>query len=156
MIGPLSERKELALVPRRSSGLLCWVFSTCASSSPLEAVVLCVAHVTPLARALCRTAALPLEQRRHASHVLQKLAPTTKGEEAGQGPKEAAEGAAAGAEVSVGGDGGPAREQVPIVVPLPFARHTCMVLLRLQNLPRPVLRVLRVLRVILVSILALL
>ena len=53
----------------------------------------------------------------------------TKGEEADQGPKEATEGTAAGAEVLAGGDGGPASEPVRVVVPLPFARHARMVLL---------------------------
>ena len=88
-----------------------------------------------------RAYALPLEERRHFVRVLQKLPPETKGEEAKQGPKEAAEGAAEGAkageEVSARGDGGLAGEQVRVVVPLPFARHARMVLLSLRN-PRGV------------------
>ena len=155
-ISPLAERKELAPVPGRSSTLLCWVFSTCASSSPLEADVLYVARVTRLARPTCCASALPLEERRHVFRVLQKLSPETKGEEAEQGPKEAGEGAAADAEVSAGGNGGPAREHVHVVVPLPLARHTRMVLVCLWNPPRPFLRVRRVLRVLFVSTVALL
>ena len=42
------------------------------------------------------------------------------------------------------------------MVSLPFARHACMVLLRLKNPPRPVLRVWRVLGVVFFLILALL
>ena len=118
--------------------------------------MLCVARVTRLARPTCRASVLPLEETRHVFCVLQKIPRETKGEEAEQGPKEAAEGAATGAEVSAGGDGGPAGEQVRVVGPLPFARHTRMVLLCLWNPPRRVLRVLRVLCVIFASILALL
>ena len=104
-------------MPWKSSRLLCWVVSACASLSPLEAAVLSVAHVARLARPTCRAFTLPLEERRHVVRVLQKLPLETKGGEAKQGPKEAAEGAAAGAEVSAGGDGGPAGEQVRVVVP---------------------------------------
>ena len=157
MISPLAERKELAPVPWRSSTLsLCWVFSTCASSSPLEADFLCVACFTRFACPTCRAFALPLEERRDIFRVLQKLPPETKGEEAEQRPKEAAEGAASAAEVSARRDGGPAGGQVRVVVSLPFARHARMVLLRLWNLPRPILRVLRALHVIFVLIVALL
>ena len=123
-------------MPWRSSRLLCWVFSTCASSSPLEADVLCVARVTRLAGPTCRASALPLEERRHVFRVVHKLPRETKGEKAEQGPKDAAEGAAAGAENSAGGNGGPAGEQVRVVVPLLFARHTHMVVLCLYNPPR--------------------
>ena len=155
-----SEQKDLAPVPWRSSRSLCWVFSACASLSPPKAAALRVARVARSARSTCRASALPLEERRHVVRVVQKLPLETKGEEAKQGPKEAAEGAAegaaAGAEVTAGGDGGPAGEQVCVVVPLPFARHARMVLLCLWNPPRRVLRVLRVLRVTCVSILALL
>ena len=159
-ISPLAEQKDLAPVPWRSSRLSCWVFSACASSSPLEAAALCVARVAHLARPTCRASALPLEETRHVVRVLQKLPPETRGEEAKQGPKEAAkgavEGAAVGAEVSAGADGGPAGEQMRVVVPLPFACLARMVLLCLLNPPRRVLRVLRVLRVTCVSTLALL
>ena len=155
-----SEQKDLALVPWRSSRLSCCVFSACASLSRPEAAALRVARVARPARSTCRASALPLEERRRVVRVLQKLHPETKGEEAKQGPKEAAEGAAegaaAGAEVWVGGDGGPAGEQMRVVVPVPFACHARMVLLCLWNPPRRVLRVLRVLRVACVSILALL
>ena len=160
-ISPLAEQKNLAPVPWRSSRLLCWVFSVCASSSPLVAAALWVARV---ACPTCCALALPLEERRHVVRVLQKLPPETEGAEAKQGPKEAAEGAAegtaegaaAGGEVSAGGDGGPAGEHVRVVVPLPVARHARMVLLCLWNPPRRVLRILRALRVRCVSILALL
>ena len=70
MISPPAERKDLAPVPWRSSRLLCWVFSRCASSSPLEADVLCVACFTRLARPMCRASALPLEERRDLFRVL--------------------------------------------------------------------------------------
>ena len=42
---PLDKQRDLAPVPWRSSRLLCWVFSTCASLQPLEATALCVARV---------------------------------------------------------------------------------------------------------------
>ena len=135
MIRPLAERKELAALPWRSSRLLCRVFSVCTSASPLEAVVLCVARFTPVACSRCRASALPLEERPDVFRVLQKLPLETKGEEAAQGPKQAAEGAAAGAEVSAGGDGGPAGEEVCVVVSPPFARHARIVPLRLRNPP---------------------
>ena len=51
-ISPLSDRKELAPVPWRSSRLLCCVFPTFASLSPLEADVLCVARVLRVLRVL--------------------------------------------------------------------------------------------------------
>ena len=147
-------------MPWWSSRSLCLVFSACASSSPPEAAALCVARVARPARPTCCASALPLEEGRHVVHVLQKLPPETKGEEAKQGPKEAgegaAEGAAAGAEVSTGGDGGPAGEQVRVVVPLPFARHARMVPLCLWNPPRRVLRVVCMLCVTCLSIPALL
>ena len=92
-----SEQKDLAPVPWRSSRSLCWVFSACASLSPPQAAAHCVARVARPARPTCRASALPLEERRHVVRVLQKLPPETKGEEAKQGPKEAAEGAAEGA-----------------------------------------------------------
>ena len=115
------------------------MFSACASLSPPGAATLRVARVARSARSTCRASAWALEKRRHVVRVLQKLPPETKGEEAKQGPKEAAEGAAegaaAGAEVSAGGNDGPAGEQVRVVVPLPFARHACMVLLCLWNPP---------------------
>ena len=136
--------------------MLCWVFFACASSSPLQAAVLCVVRVTRFARPTCRASALPLEERRHVFHVLQKLPLETNGEEAKQGPKKPAEGAAAGAEVSAGGDGGRAGEQVRSVVPQLFARHARMVLLCLWIPPRHVLRGSRVLRVTFVLIVALL
>ena len=98
--------------------------------------MLCVARVTHLSRPTCRASALPLEERRRVFRVMQTLPPETKGEDAEQGPKEAAEGAVAGAEVSARGDGGPAGEHVRVVVPLPFERHTRMVLLCLSNPPR--------------------
>ena len=142
-------------MPWRSSRSLCWVFSACASLSPPEAAALRVARV---ARSTCCASVVPLEERRHAVRVLHKLPPKTKGEEAKEGPKVAAEGAvegaAARAEVSAGGDGGPAREHVCVAMSLPFARHARMVLLCLSNPPRHVLRVLRVLRVTCVSPLA--
>ena len=101
-----------------------------------------------------------LEDRRHVVCFVQKLPPETKGEEAKEGPKVTAEGAAedaaARAEVSAGGDGGAAGEQVHVAGSLPFARHARMVLLCLWNPPRRVLRVLRMLRVTCVSIPALL
>ena len=78
--------------------------------------MLCVAHFTRLARPTCRASALPVEERRDVFRVMHKLPLETKGEEAEQGPKEAAEGAATGAEVSAGGDGGVAVEQVRVVV----------------------------------------
>ena len=74
------------------------------------------------------------EERRDLFCVLQKLPPKTKGGEAEQGPQEAAAGTAAGAEDSAGGDGGPAGEQVRVVVSPPFARHARLVVLRPWNL----------------------
>ena len=120
-------------MPWRSSRSLCWVFSTRASLSPPEAAALRVARVARSARSTCPASVVPLEERRHVVRVLLKLPPETKGEEAKEGPKEAAEGAAEGAaaraEVSEGGDAGPAGEQVRVAVSLPFARHARMVLL---------------------------
>ena len=95
----------------RRSRSLYHVFSTCASLSSPQTAALRVACVARSARSTCRASAVPLEGRRHVVRVLQKLRPETKGEEAKKGPKEAAEAAAAPAEVSVGGDGGPAGER---------------------------------------------
>ena len=153
---PLGIGSRWAPVPWRSRRLLCWVFATCASSSPLEADVLCVACFTHLVHPTCRASTVPLRERRDVFCILQKLPRQTKGEEAEQGPKEAAESAAARAGVSAAGDGGSSNEHVRGVVSLPFARHVRMVLLRLWNLPWPILRVLRVLCGIFVLILALL
>ena len=97
-----------------------------------------------------------MEASRHVFRVLQKLPPETEGEGAEQAPKEAPKSAGAVTEVSEGGNGGPAGEQVRVVVPLPFARHNRMVLLCPWNPPRRVLRALRVLSVIFLRIVALL
>ena len=152
MINPLAERKEVAPVPCSRSRLLCWALSTCASFSLLEADVLCVARFPRLARPLCRGCALPLEERRDVFRVLQKLPLETKGEDAEQGPKEAAAGATARAEVSAGRDGGPSGEQVRVVVSVPFARHARMVVLCLWNLLGTLPRVLPLLGVTFVLI----
>ena len=95
--------------------------------------------------------ALPLEDRRDIFRVLHELPPETKGEQAEQGCKKATKGASAGAEVSAGGDGGPAGAQVCVVVSLLFARQARMVLLRLWNPPRLVLRMLRVICVLILA-----
>ena len=124
---------------RGRCALCCEFYASCAS------YVSCVCAST-----------LPLEEGRDIFRFLQTLPPATKGEAAEQGPKEATGCVVALAEVSTRGDGGPAREEVRVVVSLPFAHHARMVLLRLWNLPRLVLRVLLVLRVISVLILALL
>ena len=117
-----------------------------------------VARVARSPRSTCLASAVPLEDRHHVVRVLQKPPPETEGQGAKEGPKEpaegAAEGAAARAEVSAGGDVGPAGEQVRVAGSLLFARHARMVPLCLWNPPWHVLRVLRVLRVTRVSILA--
>ena len=110
-----SKKKDLAPLGWRRSRSLCCVFSTCASLLPPEAGVLCVARS---ARSTCLASAVPLEDRRHVIRVLQKPPPETEGEEAKEGPKEPEEGApeaaAARAEVSAGGDGCLAGEQVHV------------------------------------------
>ena len=153
---PLGIGNRWAPVPWRSSRLFCWVFATCAYPSPLEADVLCVACFARLVRATRRASAVPVQERRDVFCILQKLPLQTKGEEAEQGPKEAAESGAARAGVSAASDGGSSDEHMRVVLSLPFARHVRMVLLRLWNLPWPILRVLRVLRGIFDLILALL
>ena len=87
MISSLAQRKDLAPVPWRSSTLLCWVFSTCASSSPLEADVLCVARITRLARPTCRASAFPLEETRDVFRVLQQLPQKPKVQRVNKDPR---------------------------------------------------------------------
>ena len=151
-----SKQKGLAPLGWSWSRSLCCVFSTRATLSPPEAGALRVARVARSPRSTCLASAVPLEDRRHVVRVLQKPPPETEGQGAKEGPKEpaegAGEGAAARAEVSAGGDGGPAGEQVRVAGSLLFARHARMVLLCLWNPPWHVLRVLRVLRVTRVSI----
>ena len=124
-----SKQKDLAPLGWRRSRSLCCVFSTRASLSPPEAGALRVARVARSTRSTCLASAVPLEDRRHVVRVLQKPPPETEGQGAKEGPKEPAEGAAARAEVSAGGDGGPAGQQVRVAGSLLFARHARMVLL---------------------------
>ena len=116
---------------------VCSMFSMCASCSPLVADVLCDARIPRSTRPPCCASSIPSEPRSYVLPILQQQPPEAKGEVAQQGFSEAAQGAAAGAEVSARGVGGPASEQMRVVVSMPLARYARVVLLRRWNLPRP-------------------